>query len=1035
MTTPLPDNLRARYDALAGPLADAGWTCEAVDFSADFRDRRPCWVLVTTRRQDRQNPSISSVVSESTDKNQAENLSIIAGQGDIDRQGQNAIWEGDTGPVALPRASVAPSGSPEAAPVKQFGDLPTVKAMGSGQRDRVVIGFDTEFFYPGDGDMPTVLSYQFHVHDPRTSGTATQVCLYPLALGDRVLVEDALMQVVVSAGLWTLIKEGGVHGLRKDKFWITELHGEELDREHSFKVSMGKLWKDHRLDIVLACHFGKADLTQFRRPSAQRGPFADILRHVTSAGGGWVSLQPVHVLRTSGDGKQWWPMSVSIRDSKAHAPAGSASLDKLGETCGIPKIEIDFPKNRMDAFLAADPVGFAEYAIQDSRIVVEYLARMWGDNVVPPVTISSGGAKAVKSFVKTYWKIGENADFMARFQGLVTLKDDETNDEGGLDYYVAREQRPVDGDATVFLAGAAASYHGGLNTCPRPGYYAGQTYDLDIQSAYPTAMSCVLDIDFEKGCIEESIEKRDITAEDFPQGFVTPLVGYVSFEFPEGVEPCIPVLVDGSVVYPRTSAGCGSAEGEGMEKTSFDGVAGVWAAAPEMFLAVLRGASVWCQRGYRGKILMVGDDGQGLAGEPEDRHTPSRALRRAMTQLVEDRGAAKAVYGKKSVEEQTIKLAANGPYGKLAQDVSPRAGWNAFSQEMESVGGSAITSPYHATMTTSLVRALLLAAADATAAYSTTTDGFIGDEVAEVVEGMELNGLTALFREAREALTGDPTIWEAKHEQRELLNVTTRGNVGLSGDGGVLAKAGLKVPGDVEDSRAWFIHTILSRDGRVPNAALEFPSARELTRTVDREPFHARIRDREIALDYDLKRRPVEDTFCVSNVGSPIDGDTYEVVSFDTRPWETVADYRRAKRIARHIAEFRPGTTGDARPSGCLRTGDQWATFMRRLRNAETGVHQRHRDAGVSTLLELVAGHKAGLWVIPELASKKLSVEGKLDWLASLGLGSLTESQWKHMSKKDRQRKVLAGIATGNGAVQDLVERILSGDEDLSDAA
>lgn len=84
-------------------------------------------------------------------------------------------------------------------------------------------------------------------------------------------------------------------------------------------------------------------------------------------------------------------------------------------------------------------------------------------------------------------------------------------------------------------------------------------------------MAAIVDVAFENGCIEEVIKDRDLTPDDFPLGIVTPLVAYASWEFPEGVEPCLPVKVGQSVVYSRTSEGAGAAQCEGMDAVGFDG--------------------------------------------------------------------------------------------------------------------------------------------------------------------------------------------------------------------------------------------------------------------------------------------------------------------------------------------------------------------------------------------------------------------------------------------------------------------------------
>ncbi len=131
--------------------------------------------------------------------------------------------------------------------------------------------------------------------------------------------------------------------------------------------------------------------------------------------------------------------------------------------------------------------------------------------------------------------------------------------------------------------------------------------------------------------------------------------------------------------------------------------------------------------------------------------------------------------------------------------------------------------------------------------------------------------------------------------------------------------------------------------------------------------------------------------------------DGYEVAGFETAPWDTVTDYVRARDIARHISAQRPGTTGDDRPTGCLRTVEEWRTWQRRF---DSSVGRRIRTADSALLTEIVAAHKEGLIDAPLLGSGA-AVDQKLAWLSSLGLGDLTRAQWEHMSKKARRQSVL----------------------------
>lgn len=904
-----------------------------------------------------------------------------------------------TGLAGTGSASV-PSGPASGGGSGAFGDLATVRAMGTGEHAPVV-AFDTEFTYLDDGSR-RIDSYQFSLLDPEDSDWRVDVALLPLS-GDRLAVEDALAVAVRESGLWRSVGLPDWRGVPRRDFWVTG----------DYRASMAALYKRHRVKIVLAGHYLSADLTTFARPVRQRGDgrYDDILRRVTSASGGLVSLKPIRMTaRTEehGSGSRWLPLSITVRDSMGQSAPGQKSLTAMGKVCGVPKLSVGDDISDMTGMRRDRLVEFVEYGVNDAVVVLEYLTALWGLNAVPPVTLSGGGAHALRAGIKEYWGIegSSNAEFMARFQGLVRINNGEATDDDGLSFYSVRSLTPVDGDANQAHSAFKKGFHGGWNSSLQMGSFPTSTFDHDIQSAYPSAMASVVDVDFENGCIEEVIKDRELTTDDFPLGVVTPLVAYASWEFPEGVEPCLPVRVGQSIIYPRTSEGAGAAQGEGMDAASFEAFDGAWCCGPELALALALGARVRVQIGYRLRVVEV--DG-----------APSRSMRAAVRQMVEDRAAAKRIWGKGSLVEQMIKVATNSCYGKLAQDVAERTGWNAWVEEMESIGGSSVTSPYHAAMITSLVRALLLGMANQIELISVTTDGFIASE--SDVEGFDCFGHADVFRDARRALVGDPTVWEVKHQQDDLVNLTTRGNVSLKvgdvdlgGDElpGVLARAGLKTPAhlrpelDSDDDerrlldlaeRSWFRDIAVSREGKVVNEYTSFPSFRELSRTKDRIDFRPVDRRPEVSLDFDMKRRPLLETLR----GDLVDG--HEVAGFDTAPWDTVVEYSRAREIAWHIAAMRPGTTGPDRPTGCLRTRDEWLTWQRRY---DSAVGRRIRTAESALLTELVAAHKEGLVSMPVLASR-VPVKQKLAWLSSLGYGEFSRAQWDHMSKRDRRDRVL----------------------------
>ena len=837
-------------------------------------------------------------------------------------------------------------------------------------------------------------SYQFSLIDPSDADYRFDIVLLPLVKGERLPFESALCVVIRESGLWRAAGLPDARGFDRRDFWESGC---------DYSANLNALYKLGRLSLVLAGHYLNADLTAFARPHGN-SKYSDILRRVTSASGGLVSLQPVRVIErsgASGSGERWLPLSVTIRDTMGQSAPGMQSLAVLGDSVGIPKINVPGDwKERMSEYRDQYLIDFLEYSANDAVIVMEYLSAVWGEGVVPPVTLSGGGAHALRDGVKRYWGLEgmPNSLFMARFQGLMKLNEGEEPAEDALSYYAVRSLRPVDADAKLTHTMCKAAFHGGWNSALKIGYFDKPTYDHDIQSAYPSAMAAVIDVDYESGVVEEVIKDRELTFADFPLGYVTPLVAFVSWEFPKGVEPCIPVKVEQSVIYPRTSVGAGSGLGEGLSQ--FGGFQGAYAMAPELLLALKLGARVHVQMGLRLRPLEMDDE-------------PSRSMRAAMKQMVEDRATAKRYFGKKSLEELVIKVASNSCYGKLAQDVSERSGWNAWEEEMESIGGSSVTSPYHAAMITSLVRALLLAKANEVALYSVTTDGGIFD--LDCIDHLESFGLSDVFRDSREALVGDRTVWEIKHRQSELLNVTTRGNVSRE-PGGVLAKAGLRSPDYIErdsvEEREWFWDLVISRDGKVPNPYQRHPSFKELSRSQNRLDFAPVDVCPEVSLDFDFKRKPLWDTLHRVFV------DGHEVACFDTAPWESVEEYVSVKEKVRHIAKFRPGTTGDNRPTGCLRTVEQMLTLKKRI---DASKDRRVYTGKGSVLTDLVAAHREGIIDVPMLSSSA-SVSQKLNWLSSLGYGEFTRAQWDHLCKKDRRARVIKDIDLGELAriVEDL---------------
>ncbi|QPK80780.1 DNA-directed DNA polymerase [Schaalia sp. ZJ405] len=939
-----------------------------------------------------------------------------------------------------------------------FGSYESVVGMRSG-KGSIVIGFDTEFVsadffdsergWVGESEKVTrrIVSYQFAVIDPTDHDRLRLAVILPVPYDGprgfrvaRLSFGKALELAIVSLGLHEHPLAEGWTSKGVPVRDVTDENG-KFHRQRWFRK---KSKNAHALPITLVAHFQNADLTTFvdpvkmlntwdasypeRKNKKARSKNAgysgyrnrrldyrepDILRAVISASAGMVSPKPVEWV-LPGENKRWArPVLISIRDTMAQS--GASKLSELGEAVGVPKLDVpDGWISRMDEYLAKHPVEYLDYASNDAVIALEYVTQMYGEAQEVALTLPTAAARAVRGMITTELieRGAENASnslFNSVFGGLekVTKTSEATTSvENQLAYYRQRELQPLDGAAATWIHACALAFRGGYNMSAELGLFEQTTHDFDLQSCYPTASSTIWDVDYlhPEGVILNTVNNVDLSLAHFAEGGpLTPFVGFVSFDFPDSVAfPCLPVPVEGSMVYPLSSGGA----------------RGVWSMAPEVWLALKLGARVKCQIGHFGRTLRLEDD------------TPSRLLRRPYKTLLDDRGRAKKEFGKKSFQQTVLKLMANSPYGKLAQGVMGQRGWDAWAQERDEVGGSAITSPWHASMTTSLPRAVLLAILNQLhdLGYSTpscTTDGFITDAPFDVVDGLDLFGLSDMWRESREALTGFRGMWEEKHTQTDLLNVTTRANFSRQPTG-VLAHGGYKLPESIEaDSQAdrdYMYNLMVSRNGALPVTMKVFPSIQELTRVNNRQDFSPVVVHKQQTIEFDRKRRPVPDGMTANMV--MVGDEVFEVAHVKTVPWNTPEECELGRSVDRGLKIW-DDELGEPvwQRSPVRRTREQWNDYFDRLEallNEDDQADEAERLDHISK--GIVIAHRQGVIDIPWLGCDR-SLAERLDAFERFGLPRPKERFWNHArSKAERQ------IDVDLDAISPYVEKMLLDD-------
>lgn len=902
--------------------------------------------------------------------------------------------------------------------LSNFGDFESLKALRS-DKDSLLIGFDAEWF----SEPRYILSWQFSV--------VYDVYLFEyvvLNTNDKLLSLDfAISKILSDLGykaynyndyvkhvacvgfngngdpIWEKFDAQGngalisnssiIHPLFKDSTGAWEPGSHTIDEAHDleeinkFAPADYRDWNWSKLrayfpaetkeSVTIVCHTGKVDLSTL----FVKDDYSNYLRYTSEIQGGAISLQPVSRRLKCYDksyvGNRYvYNVSLNFRDTMGHAPAGKKKLSDLGDAVGINKIgSDDIDKSRMDKLLIDNPQLFFEYASRDSTVTVLYASSLYGYDKEMPVTLTSATANVMRESMKKYLGCEDNKEFNRVYRGLEKIVKGKVKSSVG--YSENSNMEPINVKAGDVQMYAREAYHGGYNGSFEIGWFSKLTNDFDLQNAYPTAMVMVPDINWEDP-IKYTLDKGYISLKHWEDSVfggynpMLPVVARIKFKFAAPVKyPCIPINVEGRLVYPRTSHGLDV----------------VYATGPEIFLALKLGAEIYCENGWVLNPLRL-DDG-----------SISYSLRASVLDLVRDRRSAQDKYAKKCLEELTLKTMVNSGYGKNAQNVIDKHSWSAFKEAMEALGDSVITNPVSATLTTSFVRAVLLATMNEAkekgfSIYSVTTDGFISDiPDVKTLEAFDLFGFEPIMRESRNILTEnkDDSIWEIKHSQNELLNLTTRGNVAPT-LGGVCAHNSTRTPyvsGSLED-RLWFIDKCLSRDGRVEYKIEEWTKFKDLARGKN---FSSRTVPKRVSMDFDMKRKPVRDSFktVVVDLGSK----KYKISNFDTEPFEDVKEARFYK------------SKKDLCP--VLRDNRHWKEFWFKIDNNATGKQVRKKD-GIewSKLTSCVMGHRKGLWVIDKL--EEGTTQEKCDWLNSLELSDkkFKESDWKNARRAERQVNMLS---------------------------
>jgi len=678
--------------------------------------------------------------------------------------------------------------------------------------------------------------------------------------------------------------------------------------QDEFKIPIGVYGDSYKKSVVcyLVPHYSIADVT---------GLFdsKEILRNTDTIRRTQTSVEKplyINVYDKYYNFSQTWV--VFLRDTMHLSPAQS-SLEKLAIAMGKIKLELPpgFDKNRMDIFMKEQEDEFILYACNDATLALQYVDTMY-QNKRLPVTLGSEGAEIFREKIMSLnsWNL-EVFDY--EFRGLIRVKGDD-----------GRTKLHVRPEAAMVWEAASQAYYGGRNECFLFGIHHGPWYDYDLSGAYPTAMSMLRNIDFSK---VTSLTGDIINIDPLSYTF-----GLVEFEFPEDtMYPCLPIKdrEGRGLIYPRKGR--------------------TYASAPELYVALKMGAKIrWVQPG-----IQVG----AIDGKYD--------MREALAELLRERAEAKKLYGKGSVQEVRLKEIVNSIYGKTAQGLAGKRNYSTRQDAVRDMPPSNITQPLIASSTTGIVRAIVSAAMHQLhergfRIASVTTDGFLTDAPPEVLEELDLFGFRDAYKHVRNKIVGDPAMWEIKHKAKVLVMITTRGafGIGTLDDSPLpVAKAGYKPPeGFVERFRnkasEELAKLFLKRTGKIEMGFYKLPSPKDYVRkNADGVSVYQK---KKIEWEYDLKRKPTN----LRMETVTIDGETYEHLSFDTVPWETIDDFADARSIKKAHPELYPLKNLEKGEALMAMIRDKQAVKDAGMLIQSNDVGGIYRTATISYLRDLLAGRE-----------------------------------------------------------------------------
>ena len=634
-----------------------------------------------------------------------------------------------------------------------------------------------------------------------------------------------------------------------------------------------------RLNITLLHHFGRADLQHFK-------DFETIFfkGFATQIQGGIESVKPLTLnIKYKNNVKQpdlEYRVFINFRDTMCYC-SGEKSLARQTQEQFFKKIDDpNINKGDMLGYLINNTSNFIKYADMDAVSTLELAYKLWGFNCKYPFTI---GQSSVNSFIdctmeKIFGSAIENPKEIFAFLYNGSFKSDiETTDSNGklVNKTIFTH---LNLNITNNLNYYTHAFHGGLNQCYTRGYYSILTTDFDLTSAYPTLMSCLPYVnmlvpfeEFVNISPEEALKKLENLKE------FNVACGIVDWDYSLACDryknhSCIAQKIQNNLVF--TTKGIN-----------------VSLAGADLYRALSLGVITKIEKLIIPKTL-------------ENEYI----FKDYYKKTIKLRNKFKKQFGKKSVQQEIIKLKNNSLYGKTAQGLSSSSISSYINKikVTEQMPSCDLTNPVYASCITALVRTYLtdviaLLEEKEYKVHSVTTDGFITnlsdikllDKLTQ--EDHYIKDFTLKILEICKEIQDNNilnSIWEIKHTNIGFFNITTRGNFAINPEG-VLAAAGAKVLKKFK-TRDKILHYLLKYNGKVRDKFLKLTTLTEML--LNNEILSGiYIHKDNFFIEFDGKNIPLLETNYITKL--ELKNKTFEVLNFKTRQPADKEEYLRFKRL------------------------------------------------------------------------------------------------------------------------------------------